>query len=310
MHKTHLTKPDGRSLWLYAHRPIPDALIAPSPNAQPVTPSSHLRWHPLRGEWVAYASHRQNRTFLPPPEWNPLAVMTDPAVPTELPPGPWEVAVFENLFPTLSGQAGAPPDAIVDTRPGKGACEVVVFTQDPTASLGRLPLERLELIIDVWADRFEGALDDVFDLQDRLSALGSHLPIVFLTGHADIPTTVKVMKAGADDLLTKPVTKDELIAALERAMARSRAWREKNEQLHSLQKLVDSLTPRERQVFERVARGKMNKEIGRELGATERTIKAHRSNIMEKLQITSATELVLIAERLGILAEQPAEIRR
>ena len=163
MHKTHLTKPDGRSLWLYAHRPIPDALIAPSPNAQPVTPSSHLRWHPLRGEWVAYASHRQNRTFLPPPEWNPLAVMTDPAVPTELPPGPWEVAVFENLFPTLSGQAGAPPDAIVDTRPGKGACEVVVFTQDPSASLGRLPLERLELIIDVWADRFEalGARDDV-----------------------------------------------------------------------------------------------------------------------------------------------------
>ena len=75
------------------------------------------------------------------------------------------------------------------------------------------------------------------DLQDRLAALGSHLPIVFLTGHADIPTTVKVMKAGADDLLTKPVAKDELIAALERAMARSRAWREKNEQLHSLQKL-------------------------------------------------------------------------
>ena len=75
-------------------------------------------------------------------------------------------------------------------------------------------------------------------------------------------------------------------------------------------KLVDSLTPRERQVFERVARGKMNKEIGRELGATERTIKAHRSNIMDKLQIATAAELVLIAERLGILAEQPAEIRR
>ena len=148
------------------------------------------------------------------------------------------------------------------------------------------------------------------DLQDRLAALGSHLPIVFLTGHADIPTTVKVMKAGADDLLTKPVTKDELIAAIERALARSRAEREKNEQLRSLQKRVDSLTPRERQVFERVARGKMNKEIGRELGATERTIKAHRSNIMDKLHIATVAELVLIAERLGILAEQPAEIRR
>ena len=148
------------------------------------------------------------------------------------------------------------------------------------------------------------------ELQDRLIALGSHLPIVFLTGHADIPTTVKVMKAGADDLLTKPVTKDKLIGAIERAIARSRALREKNEQLNSLQKLVDGLTPRERQVFERVARGKMNKEVARELGTTERTIKAHRKNIMEKLQIASVAELVLIAERLGILVEQPAETGR
>src|SRR5687767_1464293 len=148
------------------------------------------------------------------------------------------------------------------------------------------------------------------ELQDRLSALSSHLPIVFLTGHADIPTTVKVMKAGADDLLTKPITKDELVGAIERAIARGLAWREKNEQLHSLQKLVDSLTPREKQVFECVARGRMNKEIARELGATERTIKAHRSSIMDKLHIASVADLVLIAERVGVLAEPPAEIRR
>jgi FixJ family two-component response regulator len=143
------------------------------------------------------------------------------------------------------------------------------------------------------------------DVQDRLSALGSHLPIVFLTGHADIRTTVRVMKAGADDLLTKPVTKDELIGAIERAIARGQAWREKNDRLSSLQKLVDGLTPRERQVFERVARGRMNKEIARELGATERTIKAHRSHIMDKLEIASVAELVLIAERLGILSSSP-----
>jgi UDPglucose--hexose-1-phosphate uridylyltransferase len=163
VHKTHLTKPDGRSLWLYAHEPIPGGLIAPSPNAQPVTPNSHLRWHPLRGEWVAYASHRQNRTFLPPPEWNPLAVMTDPAVPTELPAGPWEVAVFENLFPTLNEAAPEPPPAIVPTRPGRGACEVVVFTQDQKGSLGALPLGHLELIVEVWADRTRelGAREDV-----------------------------------------------------------------------------------------------------------------------------------------------------
>ena len=163
MFKTHLTKPDGRSLWLYARQPIPDGLPAPSPSAQPVAANSHLRWHPLRGEWIAYASHRQHRTFLPPPEWNPLAVTTDAAAPTEVPAGPWEVAVFENLFPTLTGLAHDPPESIVETRPGRGACEVVVFTQDPTASLGRLPLDRIALIIDVWADRYEalGARDDV-----------------------------------------------------------------------------------------------------------------------------------------------------
>ena len=163
MHRQQLTKPDGRSLWLYSHQPPEQPIDAPSPSAQPVSPDSHLRWHPLRGEWVAYASHRQHRTFLPPPEWNPLAPMTDPAVPTEVPSGPWEVAVFENLFPTLTGAAGPPPSAIVDTRPGHGACEVVVFTQNPGTSLGRLALDRIELIVDVWADRYDelGARDDV-----------------------------------------------------------------------------------------------------------------------------------------------------
>src|SRR5690606_19145073 len=89
--------------------------------------------------------------------------MTDPAVPTELPAGPWEAAVFENLFPTLSGRAGPPPPSIVETRPGHGACEVVVFTQDPSTSLGRLPLDRVALVLDVWADRCEelGRRDDV-----------------------------------------------------------------------------------------------------------------------------------------------------
>jgi UDPglucose--hexose-1-phosphate uridylyltransferase len=153
MHRLHLRKPDGRSLWLYAREPLPAGLAAPSPSAEPVTPASHLRWHPLRGEWVAYASHRQHRTFLPPAEWNPLAPMVDPAVPTEVPTGPWQVAVFENLFPTLSRRAPEPPSSIVETRPGHGACEVVVFTQDASASLGALPLDHIALIVDVWADR-------------------------------------------------------------------------------------------------------------------------------------------------------------
>ncbi len=155
MHKRVLSKPDGRALVLYARVPLPDGIEAPSPNTAPHAPNAHVRWHPLRGEWVAYASHRQNRTFLPPPEYNPLAPTTDPAQPTEVPQGPWDVAVFENLFPTLTLAAHGPPDLMVPTRPGLGVCEVVVFTQDARATLGTLPLCHLELLMDVWADRYE-----------------------------------------------------------------------------------------------------------------------------------------------------------
>ena len=140
------------------------------------------------------------------------------------------------------------------------------------------------------------------ELQDRLKTRGLSLPIIFLTGKADIPTTVQVIKAGAEDLLTKPVAKDALVQAIELALARTRGMRDKHEQLDHLRTLVSRLSPRERQVFDRVVRGKMNKEIARELGATERTIKAHRHHMMEKVQAKSLAELVIIAERLGILA--------
>ena len=140
------------------------------------------------------------------------------------------------------------------------------------------------------------------ELQDRLAELGSTLPIVFLTGHGDVSTTVRAIKAGAEDFLTKPVSKDKLIDAIERAVARSRAMREKSDQLTTLRTLISALTPRERQVFEQVARGKMNKQIAVELGTTERTIKAHRQKVMEKLHAEFLAELVLIAERFGILA--------
>jgi UDPglucose--hexose-1-phosphate uridylyltransferase len=154
-HRQVLTKPDGRALILYGREPIPPDTPAPSPHAGARAPNAHLRWHPLRGEWVAYAGHRQNRTFLPPPEYNPLAPTTDPANPTEVPDAPWDIAVFENLFPTLTLAAHDPPHLSVPTAPGKGVCEVVVFTRDATTSLGRLPLWHLEMLIDVWADRYE-----------------------------------------------------------------------------------------------------------------------------------------------------------
>jgi UDPglucose--hexose-1-phosphate uridylyltransferase len=163
MTKQVLRKPDGRALILYSHRPIPDGLSAPSPSSVPFAANAHLRWHPLRGEWVAYATHRQHRTFLPPAAYNPLAPTVDPACPTELPAGAYDVAVFENLFPTLTRCAHDAPPLTVATREGKGACEVVVFTQRPDTSLGALPLWHLELILEVWADRYRelGAREEV-----------------------------------------------------------------------------------------------------------------------------------------------------
>jgi UDPglucose--hexose-1-phosphate uridylyltransferase len=163
MFKRSLTKPDGRRLWLYSREPIAEGIQAPSPVSERVQRSAHLRWHPLKGEWVAYARHRQGRTFLPPAEFNPLAPTADPEKPTEVPAGAYDVAVFENLFPTLTSEAGDPPQSIVETRPALGAAEVVVFTQDSHATLGSLPLSHLELLFEVWADRYAelGARPDV-----------------------------------------------------------------------------------------------------------------------------------------------------
>jgi FixJ family two-component response regulator len=138
------------------------------------------------------------------------------------------------------------------------------------------------------------------ELQNRLAERGSTLPIVFLTGHGDIPTTVQAIKGGAEDFLTKPVPKDRLLDAIERALAKAQSTREQHNRLDALRSLVATLTPREREVFERVVRGKLNKEIAHELGTTERTIKAHRQKVMDKSQARTFAELVSIAERLGM----------
>ena len=138
------------------------------------------------------------------------------------------------------------------------------------------------------------------ELQTRLMELGSMLPIVFLTGHADTETTVRAIKAGAEDFLTKPVSSEQLIDAIERALARRETSRSQQSKLDSLRALVASLTPRERQVFDLIVRGKINKQIAYELGTTERTVKAHRHQVMEKMQVPSFAELVSIAERLGL----------
>lgn len=153
MHSLDLIKPDGRSMTLYSTEPIGAGLAAPSPFPQPQQADPHLRWHPLRGEWVTYAAYRQNRTYQPPPQYNPLAPMRDPAHPTEMPAGDYQIAVFDNRFPALSARATAAPALTVPTMPATGQCEVVVFTQDALSSLGALPLARIALLLQVWGDR-------------------------------------------------------------------------------------------------------------------------------------------------------------
>lgn len=145
------------------------------------------------------------------------------------------------------------------------------------------------------------------ELQDRLGKVGSTLPIVFLTGYADVPTTVRAIKAGAEDFLTKPVSSEQLLRAIEQAIAHHEVSRGVKRKLDALHELLAKLTPRERQVFERVVQGRINKQIAQQLGATERTIKAHRHRVMEKMKVQSLAELVSIAERLGVLEIAPSE---
>ena len=165
--------------------------------------------------------------------------------------------------------------------------------------LDRLPSESEPgcILLDVRIPGLSGP-----ELQGRLSELGSTLPIVFLTGYPDVPTTVRTIKAGAEDFLTKPVSSDKLLQAIERAIALHEARRGLQSKLDTVRAHIGKLTPREREVFELVVRGKANKQIANALGCTERTIKAHRQRVMEKTQVQSLAELVTLAERAGVLS--------
>jgi RNA polymerase sigma factor (sigma-70 family) len=187
----------------------------------------------------------------------------------------------------------------------KNAGYVVASYSSAQELLDRLLLDRLPngnqsgcILLDVRIPGLSGP-----ELQGRLRELGSTLPIVFLSGFADVPTTVLTIKAGAEDFLTKPVSSEDLFAAVERALAHHQAGRSQRDRLDAVRAHLAMLTPREREVFELVIRGKTNKQVGSKLGATERTIKAHRHRVMEKLQVQTIAELVSLAERAGILAD-------
>lgn len=138
------------------------------------------------------------------------------------------------------------------------------------------------------------------DLQAVLADHGIDLPIVFLTGHGDVPISVRAMKAGAVDFLTKPVEREALFKAVRDALARNAEMRETGTRLRELKARYASLTPREREVFAGVVAGKLNKQIAADIGAAERTVKAHRAQVLEKMHVRSLADLVRAATDLGL----------
>ena len=186
----------------------------------------------------------------------------------------------------------------IERRLKKAGYEVATYAS-ALHLLVSLPSESVPscILLDVRIPELSGP-----ELQKRLSELGSTLPIIFLTGHPDIPTTVRTIKAGADDFLTKPVSSDDLLHAVERAIAHHRVTLGLKSKLDMVRAHIAALTPRERQVFALIIRGNTNKQVARALGGTERTIKAHRHRVMEKMQVQSLAELVSLAERAGVMS--------
>jgi FixJ family two-component response regulator len=140
--------------------------------------------------------------------------------------------------------------------------------------------------------------------QQQLAASGNALPVVFLTGSGNIAMSVRAIKAGAEDFLSKPVNKDDLLEAIGRAVQRHADAHLQHTHLADLRARVDSLTAREREVFILVVQGRLNKQIAFDLGNTERTVKAHRHSIMEKMAVKSLAELVQIASQLGLVEDK------
>jgi FixJ family two-component response regulator len=155
------------------------------------------------------------------------------------------------------------------------------------------------LVLDVRMPGLTG-----LDLQETLAAAGRRMSIVFVTGHVDVPMSVRAMKGGAVDLLTKPVDAKDLMQAIQRAVAKDERDRGEEARVAEIQKRVKMLTPRETEVFALVVTGMLNKQIAFKLGVVEKTVKVHRARVMEKMRAGSVAELVRLAYRVGVIVPE------
>jgi len=155
------------------------------------------------------------------------------------------------------------------------------------------------LVLDVRLQGISG-----LDFQKQLAAANIETPIIFITGHGDIPMTVQAMKAGAVDFLTKPFRDQDFLDAIQKAVERDRDGRAQEAEVTESRRRFNSLTPREREVMALVVAGKLNKQIAAELGTSETTAKVHRGQVMKKMQVQSLPDLVRMAERLGLPAQK------
>jgi len=173
--------------------------------------------------------------------------------------------------------------------------KVEVFGSAPEMLRSKLPDVASCLVLDIRLPGLSG-----LDFQTELAKANIHIPIIFMTGHGDIPMTVRAMKSGAVDFLTKPFRDQDMLDAAVMAIERDRKRREADQIVGSLQTLLETLTPREREVLALVSSGLMNKQVAAELGLAEITVKIHRGHIMKKMGARSLADLVRKAEILGI----------
>jgi FixJ family two-component response regulator len=179
--------------------------------------------------------------------------------------------------------------------------KVEAFGSAPELMKTRLPEVASCLVLDIRLPGLSG-----LDLQSELAKANIHIPIIFITGHGDIPMTVRAMKGGAVDFLTKPFRDQDLLDAVRTAIERDRKRREIEKTFSDLKALFDTLSPREREVLAFVAAGLMNKQIAAELGLAEITVKIYRGHIMRKMHAKSLAELIRMTETLGIRPQKPS----